>query len=66
MIKKCYAILSIIRLPQSRVVVMKNGIKLDNLTITGGMSERRTHRPSDGSAIGGYLVDGLLRNVHER
>ncbi|WP_409173529.1 flavocytochrome c [Enterococcus mundtii] len=44
----------------------ENGIKLDNLTITGGMSERRTHRPSDGSAIGGYLVDGLLRNVHER
>ncbi|THE09401.1 flavocytochrome c [Enterococcus hirae] len=44
----------------------QNGIKLDNLTITGGMSEKRTHRPSDGSAIGGYLVDGLLRNVHER
>lgn len=44
----------------------QNGIKLDNLTITGGMSEKRTHRPSDGSAIGGYLVDGLLKNVHER
>lgn len=43
-----------------------NGITLDNLTITGGMSEKRTHRPTDGSAIGGYLVDGLLRNVHER
>lgn len=25
----------------------ENGIKLDNLTITGGMSERFTHRPSD-------------------
>jgi len=44
----------------------QNGIKLDNLTITGGMSEKRTHRPSDGSAIGGYLVEGLLNNVHER
>ncbi|OQO71044.1 flavocytochrome c [Enterococcus villorum] len=44
----------------------QNGITLDNLTITGGMSEKRTHRPSDGSAIGGYLVDGLLKNVHER
>ncbi|MBF8807614.1 MAG: flavocytochrome c [Enterococcus lacertideformus] len=44
----------------------QNGIKLDNLTITGGMSEKRTHRPSDGSAIGGYLVNGLLKNVHKR
>ncbi|MEG0550982.1 MAG: flavocytochrome c [Vagococcus sp.] len=42
------------------------GIKLNNLTITGGMSEKRTHRPEDGSAVGGYLVDGLLRNVHEK
>lgn len=42
------------------------GIKLDNLTITGGMSVKRTHRPSDGSAIGGYLVKGLLQNVNER
>lgn len=43
----------------------QNGIKLDNLTITGGISVKRTHRPSDGSAIGGYLVQGLLRNVSE-
>ncbi|MGX7244772.1 flavocytochrome c [Enterococcus quebecensis] len=41
------------------------GIELSNLTITGGMSEKRTHRPADGSAIGGYLVDGLVRNVKE-
>ncbi|MEI5995243.1 flavocytochrome c [Candidatus Enterococcus mansonii] len=41
------------------------GIVLSNLTITGGMSEKRTHRPADGSAIGGYLVDGLVRNVKE-
>jgi fumarate reductase flavoprotein subunit len=41
------------------------GIELSNLTITGGMSEKRTHRPADGSAIGGYLVDGLLRNIKE-
>lgn len=44
----------------------KNGIKLDNLTITGGMSTKRTHRPSDGSAVGGYLVKGLLKNIHDR
>ncbi|MEO1783021.1 flavocytochrome c [Enterococcus diestrammenae] len=40
-------------------------ITLDNLTTTGGMSVKRTHRPTDGSAVGEYLVDGLLRNVHE-
>lgn len=41
-------------------------IRLNNLTILGGMSEKRTHRPEDGSAVGEYLVYGLLRNVHER
>lgn len=41
------------------------GITLDNLTVTGGMSEKRTHRPTDGSAVGEYLVDGLMRNIHE-
>lgn len=43
-----------------------NGIVLDNLTTTGGMSVTRTHRPSDGSAVGGYLVKGLERNISER
>lgn len=42
------------------------GIELSNLTTTGGMSEKRTHRPADGSAVGEYLVDGLLRNISER
>lgn len=42
------------------------GITLSNLTTTGGMSVKRTHRPADGSAVGQYLVDGLLRNVKER
>ncbi|MGG6311831.1 flavocytochrome c [Paenibacillus macerans] len=42
------------------------GIRLNNLTITGGMSEKRTHRPEDGSAVGKYLVDGLVRNVQEQ
>lgn len=41
------------------------GITLSNLTTTGGMSVQRTHRPADGSAVGQYLVDGLLRNVGE-
>lgn len=42
------------------------GIELNNLTTTGGMSVKRTHRPADGSAVGEYLVDGLLRNISER
>ncbi len=43
-----------------------NGIKLNNITITGGMSEKRTHRPEDGSAVGKYLVSGLLKKVQEQ
>ncbi|MGQ7370982.1 flavocytochrome c [Streptococcus suis] len=42
------------------------GITLSNLTTTGGMSEKRTHRPADGSAVGGYLVNGLYHNLVER
>ncbi|MCM3340696.1 flavocytochrome c [Paenibacillus sp. MER TA 81-3] len=42
------------------------GITLNNITITGGMSEKRTHRPKDGSAVGQYLVTGLLKNVQEK
>jgi len=42
------------------------GIKLNNLTITGGMSVKRTHRPEDGSAVGQYLFNGLIKNVQEK
>lgn len=42
------------------------GIRLNNLTITGGMNEKRTHRPEDGSAVGQYLVNGLIKNVQEQ
>lgn len=42
------------------------GIRLNNITITGGMNEKRTHRPEDGSAIGQYLVKGLLKNLQEQ
>lgn len=44
----------------------QNGIVLDNITITGGMNQKRTHRPTDGSAIGDYLVYGLIENIHKR
>jgi len=42
------------------------GIRLNNITITGGMNEKRTHRPEDGSAVGQYLVAGLVKNVQEQ
>lgn len=42
------------------------GITLDNITTTGGMSVSRTHRPTDGASIGGYLVSGLLAQINER
>lgn len=36
-------------------------IDLSDLTITGGMSKPRAHRPADMSAVGGYLVSHLLQ-----
>lgn len=38
-------------------------IQLDDLTITGGMSVPRTHRPSSLAPIGGFLVTQLLKIV---
>ncbi|WP_432225258.1 flavocytochrome c [Lactiplantibacillus argentoratensis] len=40
-----------------------HGIKLDDLTITGGMSVMRTHRPSSMAPIGVFLVTELLKQV---
>lgn len=40
-------------------------IKLEDVTITGGMSVMRTHRPASLAPIGGFLVDSLLRVVKE-
>jgi len=44
----------------------RHGITLSDITTTGGMGVDRTHRPADRSAVGGYLVSGLLKNVHQR
>lgn len=41
-------------------------ILLNDITITGGMSVDRTHRPADRSAVGGFLISGLLRNINQR
>lgn len=42
------------------------GIPLDNITMTGGMSVKRCHRPTDGSAVGATLVPGLVAAAEER
>ena len=38
-------------------------IKLDDITITGGMSKKRTHLPASMAPIGGFLVKSLLKVV---
>lgn len=43
-----------------------HGIELNDITITGGMSIDRTHRPADRSAVGGYLISGLVKNINKR
>lgn len=43
---------------------LKNhGIILDDLTLTGGMSVKRAHRPSSAPAIGGYLIHHLIDDL---
>ncbi|GHP13791.1 flavocytochrome c [Lentilactobacillus fungorum] len=39
------------------------GIELDDLTTTGGMSVPRAHRPSSTAPVGAFLVTGLLKQV---
>lgn len=42
------------------------GITLDNITLMGGMSVRRCHRPTDGSAVGQVLVPQLRAQIQNR
>ncbi|MBA1395258.1 FAD-binding protein, partial [Lactobacillus sp. XV13L] len=42
-----------------------HGIELTNLTITGGMSKKRAHRPASMAPVGNYLVTGALQQVQE-
>ena len=37
-----------------------HNIELDDITVTGGMSKKRTHRPASMAPIGGFLVQSLL------
>ncbi len=43
----------------------EHGIALTDLTITGGMSQKRAHRPASTAPVGGYLVEGLLKNIQK-
>ncbi|MBY5033926.1 flavocytochrome c [Streptococcus gallolyticus] len=42
------------------------GITLSDVSFSGGFSKARIHRPADGSAVGGYLVNGLYNNLMEK
>ena len=42
-----------------------HGIVLDDLTITGGMSKMRTHRPKSLAPIGAFLVNNLMKRAKE-
>lgn len=41
-------------------------IKLNNLTNMGGMFTKRTHLPEDGSAVGNYIIQGLIKNINRQ
>ncbi|WEV70232.1 flavocytochrome c [Lactobacillus sp. ESL0785] len=45
--------------------LMDHGIELTNLTITGGMSKKRAHRPASMAPVGGYLVTGALKQMQK-
>lgn len=44
----------------------KHQLPLTDLTITGGMSRPRTHRPQSTAPIGNYLVSGLASQLKKR
>ncbi|MEE3663010.1 flavocytochrome c [Brenneria sp. g21c3] len=52
--------------PQAIEWLADHGIELNDITITGGMSIDRTHRPADRSAVGGFLISGLTKNLNTR
>lgn len=43
----------------------QHDIKLDDLTITGAMNTKRTHRPSSQAPIGAYLVTSFLQIIEK-
>lgn len=43
--------------------LMKYGVRLTDLTITGGMSKKRAHRPGSMEPVGFYLTSRLTNQV---
>lgn len=41
-------------------------ITLSSISTSGGQSVKRTHRPADGSAVGDYLIAGMLKQIEKR
>ncbi|CCG87047.1 flavocytochrome c [Erwinia piriflorinigrans] len=52
--------------PEAIEWLARHHIELNDITITGGMSIDRTHRPADRSAVGGFLISGLVKNINQR
>ncbi len=52
--------------PEAIDWLTEHDIVLNDITITGGMSIDRTHRPADRSAVGGFLISGLVKNINKR
>lgn len=46
--------------------LMKYGIRLTDLTITGGMSKKRAHRPASMEPVGFYLTSRMTTQVKKR
>lgn len=44
----------------------EHDIRLDDLTITGGMSKMRTHRPASMAPIGAFLIKNLLKVIQQQ
>lgn len=42
-----------------------HSIELTNLTITGGMSKKRAHRPASMAPVGNYLITGALKQIQQ-
>ncbi|RMC50773.1 flavocytochrome c [Lactobacillus sp. ESL0225] len=45
--------------------LLNHGIELTNLTITGGMSKKRAHRPASMAPVGNYLITNALKQVQQ-
>lgn len=45
--------------------LMEHGVELTDLTLTGGMSKKRAHRPASMAPVGNYLITQTLKQVQK-